>query len=259
MFSKFFLVLCFSLTFTVSAISECDTIRANGHTMIICRGYFPNSKQLNWVDSLLDGKRNGAQSVWYRNGSLKSISHYQTGCQIDSLTEFHENGTISTICTYKNCKAEGLSYRFSETGDTLGIYENKNGISVGIHRTWYSHNHLKNFTRYNDSGQKHGLSESWYENGDRKDSIMYKNDDIVEAREYFPNGRIRYWDIYKGDKTQTGSRMTPDGKPCGKIVAGNGTVITYTADGAKRYLEEYVDGVVVSSRKLNPMESPKLK
>ena len=226
--------VCFSKT-------KCDTIINNADTLVTCK--IINSKgELRRIKRFRNGIRNGIQEDYYKNGSLESRVYYVDGCRKDSSIAYYKNGSIMSIATYSNCKCNGIALSFSTKGDTLGIANYINGNCVGMYKSWHTNGITKTIEHYNNSGKKHGLSETWFENGARKDSIVYENGVSFLARYYYNSGKIRYREKYSGNLTIEGVYYDPKGKICSKIIGGNGTKIIYTIDASNCYTYKYKNG-----------------
>lgn len=66
-----------------------------------------------------DGKKDGLEEIFYRNGHLHFRVNYKGG-QEDGLTEyFHTNGKLKSRATYKDGKEEGFSERFDKSGQKI--------------------------------------------------------------------------------------------------------------------------------------------
>jgi antitoxin component YwqK of YwqJK toxin-antitoxin module len=172
-------------------------------------------------------------------------------CPTDSTVEISINGILRRKYTYHTCKDSGVFLYFSEKGDTLTRSYFVDDKTVGLLKQWHSNGRLKTIAHYDNEGRKHGLSQTWREDGTRKDSTVFKNDTIVETRQYFNSGMLRYWskdcrDDYRRDAVF----FAPDGTISGEITGGNGTYVLYAEDGKTRYFREYKDGKEISSRKL---------
>ena len=221
----FFTIILLLLNSNVFAKVIRDTIIVNFDTTIICSAY-AKAGYLRDVYSKKSGKFHGKFTSWYKNGNIKSISTYKNGKSIDTSFSYYESGKIESICPYN-----GVNIVLFENGDTSGIGYLKNGRHIGEYKSWWKKGTLKSITRYNSSGHKHGLCETWYENGNRKDSVVYDNGKIVEARYYFRNGKLRYTAKLKNGDIVKAVYFSPDGEKTGEIINGNGTVLIYDVDG----------------------------
>ncbi|MBQ0711814.1 MAG: hypothetical protein KBT53_02510 [Porticoccus sp.] len=66
-----------------------------------------------------DGKKDGLEESFYRNGRLHFKINYKDG-QEDGLTEyFHTNGQLKSRVTYRGGKEEGLSEHFDKSGQKI--------------------------------------------------------------------------------------------------------------------------------------------
>jgi|SRR5690554_3576857 len=185
-----------------------------------------------------------------------------SNCPEDSITITFEDNVLRRKKIYYACRDSGLFLYFSENGDTLTKSYFTGKKTIGILQQWHFNSKVKVLENYNDSGQKHGLCESWREDGTRKDSIVYHNGSIKEIRAYYQNGKPRYWvkniNIYNSKKIEA-SYYDTTGKICGRIRDGNGTYILFSDDAKERWIETYKNGEEVASRKLKPDENPDWK
>ncbi len=66
-----------------------------------------------------EGKKDGLEESFYRNGRLHFRINYKNG-QEDGLAEyFHTNGQLKSRATYKDGKEEGLSEHFDKSGQKI--------------------------------------------------------------------------------------------------------------------------------------------
>jgi len=205
---------------------RCDTTVSGTSTIVNCSSYVDGGI-LIMFNSYLDGALHGEQKEWYRNGTLHAVSRYEHGQLVDTSFRYFENGRVKSRVV-----KTGINLTFSEKGDTLTITKVKNGKPVDVAKSFYPGGSLKGITRLNDSGQKHGLSEKWREDGTRKDSIVYKNGDIIEVRRYFKNGKLHYHKYQKPvNRDINAVYYDPKGKKVGEVKNGKGTYISYSEDG----------------------------
>jgi len=232
----FFTIILLLLNSNVFAKVIRDTIIVNFDTTIICSAY-AKAGYLRDVYSKKSGKFHGKFTSWYKNGNIKSISTYKNGKSIDTSFSYYESGKIESICPYN-----GVNIVLFENCDTSGIGYLKNGRHIGEYKSWWKKGTLKSITRYNSSGQKHGLCETWYENGNRKDSVVYDNGKIVEARYYFRNGKLRYTAKWHDSLKIEMVTFYPDGRKCSELKSGTGEIKLFIEDGTKSYQYKYKDG-----------------
>jgi antitoxin component YwqK of YwqJK toxin-antitoxin module len=186
----------------------------------------------------------------YDNGTTRMILPYRNG-ELDGKEEnWHLNGVKAGVASYKNGKNEGLCLTWDSTGFQTFIGHYRLGKPIGLHQGWYGSNRPEKIENYNSSGQKHGLCESWREDGTRKDSMVYENGTIVEERQYFLYGAIRAHAVYKNKLMVSAESYAPDGKLMGKIEKGAGYIIMFSEDSNRRYKVEYKDGKEIGNRLL---------
>ncbi|NLW32024.1 MAG: hypothetical protein GXY77_11275 [Fibrobacter sp.] len=255
--NKIYLMInAFLLTCNIFAHYNCDTTIVSEDTLVACTTFFKNGK-LSSIDSFLNSQMHGKQIEWYENGNIKSILNCQNGKTIDTIYTYYENRRIKSIIPQN-----GISVKLSKSGDTLSITNFQNGKRYGKAYSYYENRKRKYIHYYNDSGQKHGLCESWREDGTRKDSIVYHNGNIIELRAYFLNGKVRHW-IKKVDKdsykTLEAFYYDTSGAVCGEVKNGNGNFISWSDNYENRWLKSYKDGEEVASRELEPDENPDWK
>lgn len=231
---------------------ECDTTFISSDTVIVCTMRHDDGVVVA-REEYINGKPNGEQIEWYSNGEMRSISKYRNGNLIDTAYTFYPDGKMKTRIVQN-----GNSLTLAQNGDTLTISEVENGKPNGWAKSFFANSRKKEVTHFH-LGQKHGLSESWREDGTRKDSTVYDMGEIVEIREYYASGSIRYWAKYPEGRLKWANYYTPEGKPSGKIRKGSGKCVLYSEDGQIRLFREYRDGKEVISRKLEPGEKPSLK
>jgi len=227
--SKYFLTIILLLVNSnVFAKVIRDTIIVNFDTTVICSAY-AKTGYLRDVYSKKSGKFHGKFTSWYKNGNIKSISTYKNGKSIDTSFSYYESGKIESISPYT-----GVNIVLFENGDTSGIGNLKKGKHIGEYKSWWKKGTPKNITRYSSSGEKHGLCESWFENGNRKDSVVYDNGVSVSSRYYYKTGKIRYTEKYRGDLIIQGVYYDPKGKIVSKVKNGNGVATIFDEDGSNQ-------------------------
>ena len=161
------------------------------------------------------------------------------------------NGKIVEKFDYYKNEFDGEVTAWDSTGFIISKRKYNKGTPIGFHKDFYRKNKPKQFIHYNDTGKKHGLSETWREDGTRKDSVVYDNGTIISARYYFNNGEVRQF-ASKCEDNLTFEAVFYDssGKKTGEVKNGNGKYIIYAEDGSIPALEFVKEGKVVSSEEL---------
>ncbi|KMQ49590.1 hypothetical protein CHISP_3493 [Chitinispirillum alkaliphilum] len=159
---------------------------------------------------------------------------------------------------YLDCKETVKAFNLSADGDTMWVRDT-NIFGIKVQRSWHPNRQPKEIAHFNDKGQRHGLRETWREDGTRIDSTMYEDGNIIEIREYFYNGNIRQFMKDKEGKLYSAIFYDPKGKVTGRIEKGTGKSIGFSEDGKQRWLDVYENGRRVDSRELEPGENPSLR
>jgi len=165
-----------------------------------------------------------------KNGK-KILSTKRNGYYDGLYVAWDKDGNIIERVKYYKNEFDDTIEAWDSTGFLISKRYYEKGVPIGYHKDYYSKNRPKEFTHYNDSGEKHGLCETWFENGNRKDSVVYNNGKIVEGRYYFRNGKLRYTAKLKNGDIVKAVYFSPDGEKTGEIINGNGTVLIYDVDG----------------------------
>ena len=127
----------------------------------------------------------------YKNGQATGIWQY-----------YHKNGQLYYLTPWKNGKAHGVIQYFFDNGQPAGQTSYKNGIKHGLkidHWGLYGTGEGRLWFKYvYKDGERHGPTESYYENGQLEKKGQYKN------------GRVDgHWEVYNKDGTvdyyQTGT------------------------------------------------------
>ncbi|MDG5816504.1 hypothetical protein QA601_15510 [Chitinispirillales bacterium ANBcel5] len=247
------------LLFTLLSVSEgrvCDTTIVAGDTISNCKK-IENGVILR-SESFVNSKRHGRVIERYSSGVKKRIISYEYGCPIDTSYRYYENGSIKTVVPYKVCEETVPAFNLSSEGDTTWIRYYNITEEMFRQRTYHPNHQLQSIIRYNENWQRHGLRETWREDGTRKDSIVYDNGEIIELRTYFLNGKVRNWTKVKDGRQDSVIFYDPEGNITGKIENGSGKAIRYSEDTTIRWFEVFEDGFRIDSRELEPGEIPSL-
>lgn len=208
-------------------------------------------------------------------GKIK-VTCTKANCPAESVITIFEDGVFQKKYTYYSCKDSGQFLFFSKDGDTLtkSFFIANKTVGRAIYK--FSNEKNKSILNYNNEGKKHGLCESWREDGTRKDSIVYNSGEIIEERVYFDNGQPRIWAKYSGviknviehfpDSSKLDKNFNPvinavyfapkSGKVIATVKNGSGRAIYYSEDGNSRFFCEYKNGEPISQRELKPGEMP---
>ncbi len=158
-----------------------------------------------------------------------TIECRKSNCPKDSILIFITSSIISKEI-FPNCRDSSVYITLSRKNhDTLGHSTYKGEKKIGLSRIYYSANRPKQFTHYNDSGQKHGWEVSWYDNGNVKDSTLYQNDTLIRGKIFYYNGGLKsVAENVNNRQLYSASSYSPTGQKTGTI--RNGTGIIYSCD-----------------------------
>jgi len=198
------------------------------------------------------------------NGKQSKIYQYKNGKNYGPYEEWASNGQKIADLKYVDDELDGLVQEWDSLGNVKTYGNYIKGKPIGHHKVFYSANRLESSLNYNDYGKKHGLCETWREDGTRIDSIVCNNGDYEEIRAYYANGKLRYHATYSG--TATLQEIFHDGSifkenypncvsaefysisssmPIAKIVNGTGTSIWCDSIGNNCDTVQYMYGVPV--------------
>jgi len=169
---------------------------------------FDFNGNIHWRIPFKEGKEDGIWGWFYENGNIRWRAPYVGGKMDGIVEEFYENGNIRWRAPYVEDKEDGIAEEFDEQGNitettlwTNGelIEETEPELTPRIE--YYSNGNVWIKGQKNSKGQHEGIWEYFYENGNIRMRIPYKEgkeDGIVEW--FYENGNI-YWRIsYKEDK-----------------------------------------------------------
>lgn len=142
-----------------------------------------------------DSKNPRYELVFYRNGKKIAKRVYQKGeitlsegeIPDGRVVESYDSGKIRNIFTYKNGKRNGIAFGFYESGKLKkeGSYLDDN--PVGITKMYYENGNLMVESKIVDG--KNIYYKDYYENGQLKQEVYYKGDEIIR-RTYDIHGEI---------------------------------------------------------------------
>jgi len=242
------IVLIFIIVGTTAKV-HIDTTINKQDTVITFKQYYP-SGSVKSKRVVKNGNPHDEQVEYYENGMVKSSIFYDGGCPKDTAKRYFSDGTRWQISTYNNCREQGQRIIWSQEKDTVSFGYYTNGLPTGLHQEWYAKNRPKSFITYNSSGQKHGLSRTWRENGTLQDSSIYESGIRIEEYATFFNGsprlhlRLRPGDTYS---IVSGTTWSPAKKKSGVISGGSGSIVRYFENPDTLFEETWLNGVQISS------------
>jgi antitoxin component YwqK of YwqJK toxin-antitoxin module len=203
------------------------------------------------IDTIISGLDTIITKYKCKESGRKELLTKRNGLYHGPYIAWGSNGKIIEKFNYYQNEFDGEVAAWDSTDYLISQRKYKRGTPIGFHKDYYCKNKPKQFIHFNNSGEKHGLCESWYENGAREDSVVYDNGTIIEARRYYTNGKIRYYKSKCKDAlTYEAVFYDPSGKKTGEVKNGNGKYIIYSEDGSIPVEEVVKDGEIVSSKEL---------
>ena len=198
----------------------------------IQKGYY-SDKKLAYIKEgklteNLDILTNGKYTEYYKNGKIKIQGSYKEGMRNGEFKTFLKNGKSAGFIIYKDgkiikstlVKAMKDNASFSPVTDIyykledshtlrkvdyenglLRIYfiYNKDGIPDGESVEYYEEGNIKSIIPFRNN-MVEGLTITYYENGNIDEEVNYKNDKMNgEAKSYDENGKLNGRTIFKDD------------------------------------------------------------
>lgn len=165
--------------------------------------YYKNG-QIKAQGSYKEGKRNGEFKAFLKNGKSAGSVIYKDGKIIKStlVKAMKDNASFSPVTDiyYKLEDSHTLRKVDYENG-LLKIYfiYNKDGIPDGESVEYYEEGNIKSIIPFRNNIVE-GLTITYYENGNIDEEVNYKNDKMNgEAKSYDENGKLNGRTIFKDD------------------------------------------------------------
>ena len=165
--------------------------------------YYKNG-QMKVQGSYKEGKRDGEFKAFLKNGKSAGSVFYKDGKIIKStlVKAMKDNASFSPVTDiyYKLEDSHTLRKVDYENG-LLRIYfiYNKDGIPDGESVEYYEEGNIKSIIPFRNN-MVEGLTITYYENGNIDEEVNYKNDKMNgEAKSYDENGKLNGRTIFKDD------------------------------------------------------------
>jgi uncharacterized protein len=144
------------------------------------------------------GKLNGDYQRWHRNGRIEAKAKYLTGQRHGSYRIWDQYGFIVMDHFYTYGIENGewrqwYGYRDSTDNQLWIDATYSNGHLINEYREYYESSKLKVKCVYNEDGVIEGSYEEYYDNGNIRRYICYKNGQVVGKRmEWSRNGTLKF-------------------------------------------------------------------
>lgn len=192
-----------------------------------------------------NGIKDGYFKYYDKEGNLTKIEKYRNGLLEENpnelltyelRTDYYKDGSIKTIGSYKDGKAEGVRREYAKDGKITDGFIMHKGIIVG-------HGIIDN------SGKKQGLWKHYYDNGRLRSEGKYVNDKPIGLwKYYYENGVLEQTGHYdkSGLYTDIWKWYYKDGSP--RVIEQyfegerEGDYVEYSDNGDIMMQGEYVNG-----------------
>lgn len=166
-----------------------------------------DEKNIKFEKSFKEGKLDGEEIYWYRNGKIDQIKNYKAGVLNGKVSARYQNGQLKVEAYYKNNFENGSFKSWYENGNKKEVFEynivsvdasignqyNKNcgicvypssgtfdlSIIVGKSNRWYENGQLERECFYNEKGNLDGSYTKWNEDGSVYEKKIYKDGDLI--------------------------------------------------------------------------------
>lgn len=142
-----------------------------------------------------DGQKNGETTVWHENGNVAKKGQYDDeGNATGKWGSWSEGNTYTGFANYISGTQAGDFELYYSNGQLKekGEYDNKGNMAhVGRYQRYYKNGKKAEEIFYDKEGFKQDKALTWYENGNIKQIIYYKNDVVYKTKKrYFENGQL---------------------------------------------------------------------
>ena len=118
------------------------------------------------------------QKIYYENGELKEIWHYEDDTENGTFLKYYRNGNLYSKGQVLNGEYNGLIIYYYENGSLESEWEFENGFAHGKYIAYHKNGNIKiEATRQN--GTYHGVMTHYSEEG------------MLETRSFYEFGQVR--------------------------------------------------------------------
>lgn len=167
--------------------------------------------------TLIDGKQEGAGYSWYPNGRKKSESFYRDNLQEGEQIDYYNNeaNSIKSRGTYTKGSNIGEGHTWYEDGMLESVsFSSIKDPRLSWSKAWHKNGQLQGHRYFDEeeqliislffyedgknkmifreklSGRQEGLTESWYESGQKKSESLYQHGRPVYSKEWNEKGEL---------------------------------------------------------------------
>jgi len=140
-----------------------------------------------------------AQTSTYKNCKRNGMTYWYT-----------DSGKIKSQVNFKDGKENGLYTSFYDNGAKKLVVNYVNGQKDGIQKIFYDNGVLGSQVMY-DMGRREGVMKEWDEDGHLISEVFYKNNYKVGVKKYYDkNGNVVKTETYKMDRNPVMVKMLKD-------------------------------------------------
>lgn len=135
-----------------------------------------------------NGEYGGQYVDYFSNGVVKTSVQYHLGIMVRSET-FHANGNPESL--YQVQGKQTVSERYNEQGQRISrdvFTKQVAGTYPFSHETWFANGKQAIQEPYDERGLRHGMVQSWYENGQPKEQARYEHGQVTHREFFSPQG-----------------------------------------------------------------------
>jgi antitoxin component YwqK of YwqJK toxin-antitoxin module len=152
----------------------------------------------------------GTQKEWHKNGKLHFINTYKDGKKNGLETNYSFDGQKQNEGKYKDGKQDGLWSGWYNNGQLHFTSTYKDGKQDGLYTEWYSHRWKHGEGNYKDDKQE-GLWTWWFKDGNIDKEEKYDGGYKIEETIYT---------YYKSGKKESKGTLTEKGKGMAYLLTG---------------------------------------
>ena len=160
-----------------------------------------HEKQIKTIQCFKDNKEHGIlETYWGDNGKLRVQMEFIEGKKNGKEIDFHTNGEVDTITTFKDDYANGPYFKYREGGALAVKGFMKDEERHGRYEIYYESGQLENAGDYKED-ELEGVWKYYLENGKLSSNVLYK-DGVKNglAKIYHKSGKLQAEGNYKDDK-----------------------------------------------------------
>lgn len=174
---------------TDSLSAKIDTITETNGTYVLTqlgthvynyKFFFKGTNTVSGEYTVVDGKRNGADTRYYLSGKVQSINTYSLGVPVGVFITYYENGNIESYYDYGYSDKDKLLEEFELTvyhTDTFPPYASTSSTEryykklQGQRYFFYSNGNTKRIESYKDN-KPDGVWQYFYDNGKLEKKVI---------------------------------------------------------------------------------------